>query len=155
MATLPQKNPNDTPEQADYRSALRCRFTVIRRFDPYEKVHYWAFMDTCDEADERRWEERSAHDDYDEAWESICDEIDTLVASLEPAEVSYAAYIRAHGETSFNTNGLRFATREEADGYARELMSRWFGAAEYSVRETPDPVNHRWDASTWTLHRID
>jgi hypothetical protein len=42
-------------------------------------------------------------------------------------------------------NGLRFATPEEAEQSARELMSRWFVPSDYRVDESPDEVNYAFD----------
>lgn len=41
-------------------------------------------------------------------------------------------------------NALRFATREEAEDNARELMSRWFAVRETRAVESSDPVNYAW-----------
>lgn len=41
-------------------------------------------------------------------------------------------------------NGLVFATREEAEDNARELMARWFVVVDTRADETTDPVNYRW-----------
>jgi len=42
------------------------------------------------------------------------------------------------------TNGLRFATREETESYARDLYSRWTMPSGWEVRETAEPVSHAW-----------
>ena len=41
-------------------------------------------------------------------------------------------------------NGLRFATREEAEGNARDLMNRWTLVRETRATESSDPVNYQW-----------
>ena len=41
-------------------------------------------------------------------------------------------------------NGLRFATKEEAESNVRDLMMRWMLVRETRVVETDDPVNYRW-----------
>lgn len=42
----------------------------------------------------------------------------------------------------FSSNGLRFATKQEAELSAGELMSRWFAVKEYRIAESTDPVNY-------------
>jgi hypothetical protein len=39
-------------------------------------------------------------------------------------------------------NGLRFATREEAEQSAADLAARWFLVEDYRVDESDDPVNY-------------
>jgi len=68
--------------------------------------------------------------------------------------ISFAAYFRTASDCSFATNALRFATREEAEGYGADLYQRWLGAKEWEVRETDDPVRHRWDAKERTVVNI-
>jgi hypothetical protein len=41
-------------------------------------------------------------------------------------------------------NALVFATREEAEDNARELMSRWMLVTDTRADETDDPVNYQW-----------
>lgn len=47
-------------------------------------------------------------------------------------------------DADFAGNALRFATREEAEANARDLMSRWMAVREIRVDESDDPVNYRW-----------
>jgi hypothetical protein len=42
-------------------------------------------------------------------------------------------------------NGLRFATKAEAEKNARDLMGRWILVRETRADESSDPVNYRWD----------
>jgi hypothetical protein len=42
-------------------------------------------------------------------------------------------------------NGLRFATSEEAEASARNLMARWFLVDDIRVDESDDEVNYAWD----------
>lgn len=55
--------------------------------------------------------------------------------------MSYVVEVRAVGESRFIPNGIRHPTREAADNAGFRLMCRWFGAEEYRVVESPDPVN--------------
>ena len=41
-------------------------------------------------------------------------------------------------------NALVFATREEAEDKARELMGRWMLVTDTRADETDAPVNYRW-----------
>lgn len=41
-------------------------------------------------------------------------------------------------------NGLRFATREEAEANVRALESRWFLVRATRVVESDEPVNYAW-----------
>ena len=45
------------------------------------------------------------------------------------------------------SNQLRFATREEAEANARDLMGRWMLVTASRAAESTDPVNYRWDSS--------
>ena len=44
----------------------------------------------------------------------------------------------------YSSNLLRFATREEADKYANDLMFRWTAVRDYRIVESVDPVKHAW-----------
>lgn len=44
----------------------------------------------------------------------------------------------------WHRNGLVFATREEADANARDLMSRWTLVVDCRAVEVDEPVNYRW-----------
>jgi hypothetical protein len=41
-------------------------------------------------------------------------------------------------------NGLRFATKEEAEQNVKNLASRWMLVEQTRVVESDDPVNYRW-----------
>lgn len=55
--------------------------------------------------------------------------------------LSYRPEVYVSGE--WCPNGLRFATREEAEASARELLSRWFVPTDSRAAESTDPVNYR------------
>jgi len=44
----------------------------------------------------------------------------------------------------WSTNSLRFATREEAEGSVRALMSRWWVPDDGRATESEDAVNYRF-----------
>lgn len=48
----------------------------------------------------------------------------------------YKAWVLASGERTWATNGLEFATVDEAQAYAKDLFSRWFGADNIAVLPT-------------------
>ena len=54
---------------------------------------------------------------------------------------SYAAEVIADGSGEWVGNALRFATREAALEYAKDLHSRWTAVREFRVVESSDPVN--------------
>lgn len=45
---------------------------------------------------------------------------------------------------SWTSNSLRFATQDESNAYARDLMSRWTLVDTYRSVESEDPVNYRY-----------
>jgi hypothetical protein len=58
--------------------------------------------------------------------------------------MSWAPEVIADSTGKFCGNGLRFATKEEAEGNVRDLMMRWFAVSETRVVESTDPVNYKW-----------
>ena len=42
-------------------------------------------------------------------------------------------------------NGVRFATREEAEASARDLACRWTLVLDHRADESDDPVNYEWN----------
>jgi hypothetical protein len=56
---------------------------------------------------------------------------------------SYAAEVIADSSGKFCGNGLRFATREEAESYVSDLSWRWILVRETRVVESDDPVNYK------------
>jgi len=57
--------------------------------------------------------------------------------------MGYKAYMTFRSEPP-STNALVFATKEEAENYAIDLLSRWFVPTGYEVRESSDPVTDQW-----------
>lgn len=56
---------------------------------------------------------------------------------------SFKPVVRVGSDPKFYDNALRFATREEADLSARDLMRRWMLVVECGVEESDDPVNYK------------
>ena len=59
--------------------------------------------------------------------------------------MSYKTEVLAFGETVFCSNGLRFATEQEAVDSGRELSGRWMMVKEYRAAESTDPVNYKFE----------
>ncbi len=57
--------------------------------------------------------------------------------------MSYRPMVYVQGEWA--GNGLRFATSDEAEASARNLMARWFLVDDIRVDESEDEVNYAWD----------
>jgi hypothetical protein len=58
--------------------------------------------------------------------------------------MSWKPEVIADNSGKWTANGLRFATREEAEANVRDLWSRWTLVRETRVVESDDPVNYRW-----------
>lgn len=58
--------------------------------------------------------------------------------------MNYKPAVRTNPKDNFSTNTLVFATREEAQASADELMSRWLSVVDTSVIETEEPVNYEF-----------
>ena len=59
---------------------------------------------------------------------------------------SFKPAVEGVGEPGkFHTNNLAFATHEEAERSAKDLMSRWMLVTNWSVVESDQPVNYRLD----------
>lgn len=54
--------------------------------------------------------------------------------------------VEATDGSGYAPNALRFATKEEAEAYARDLFLRWWGCQGTRVVESEDAVNYHWDA---------
>jgi hypothetical protein len=57
--------------------------------------------------------------------------------------MSYRPMVYVQGEWA--GNGLRFATSDEAEASAQNLMARWFLVDDIRVDESDDEVNYAWD----------
>jgi hypothetical protein len=57
--------------------------------------------------------------------------------------MSYRPMVHVQGEWA--GNGLRFATSDEAEASARNLMARWFLVDDIRVDESDDEVNYAWE----------
>lgn len=58
--------------------------------------------------------------------------------------MSFAPEVQTDSSGKWYGNALRFATREEAEQNAHDLMMRWFLVRDTRAVESTDPVNYRW-----------
>lgn len=83
---------------------------------------------------------------------------DTCYAALNDKSlihvVSWQPDVQADSTGTWATNALRFATKEEAEASANELMGRWMLVTAIRAFPSPDPVNYRWNFDTHTNERI-
>lgn len=59
--------------------------------------------------------------------------------------MSWKAEVIADNSGQWCANGLRFATKEEAEASAHELSCRWWLVRETRTAESDDPVNCRFE----------
>lgn len=50
----------------------------------------------------------------------------------------------ADGTGQWSGNGLRFFTRDEAEGYGQDLKGRWFLVTETRAVESDEEPNYHW-----------
>ena len=62
---------------------------------------------------------------------------------------SWKNEVQGDNTGTWTSNGLRFATKKEAEAHGSELFSRWTAVRAYRAAESDDPVNSRWDFSTY------
>lgn len=56
--------------------------------------------------------------------------------------MSFKPEVSTDGGRTFHQNALAFATREEAEASARDLMSRWMLVTDWRAVESDQPVNY-------------
>ena len=59
--------------------------------------------------------------------------------------MSWKPVVKVIGESGWHKNGLVFATKEEAEANASDLMRRWLMVTEAGAEESVEPVNYRWE----------
>lgn len=55
---------------------------------------------------------------------------------------SWKPEVRVANDDTWYGNGTRFATKEEAEAYTRDLEMRWTAVREARAVETDEPVNY-------------
>jgi hypothetical protein len=58
--------------------------------------------------------------------------------------MSWKPEVIADSSGKWAGNGLRFATKEEAEANVANLFMRWTSVRETRVVESDDPVNYAW-----------
>lgn len=66
---------------------------------------------------------------------------------------SWKPEVRTGSDPKFYANNLAFATKEEAERSAKDLMGRWMLVVEWRVVESDQPVNYRLD-EVGELHAV-
>lgn len=54
---------------------------------------------------------------------------------------SFKVGVKTPGDRDWNSNGLRFPTRESADAYGANLAMRWTAVTDWTVLESDEEVN--------------
>jgi hypothetical protein len=57
--------------------------------------------------------------------------------------VSWKVEIAADASGRKSCNSVRFATRDEAEAYGRDLAIRWLVLEDWRTSESADPVNYQ------------
>lgn len=65
--------------------------------------------------------------------------------------MSWKPEVRTVNDEKWYDNSLRFATQEEAEASARDLMNRWMLVVACRAVESEDPVNYRIDLETYQM----
>lgn len=58
---------------------------------------------------------------------------------------SFKPEVKTDDSTTWYSNALRFATREEATANVLDLAWRWTAVRDTRVSESDDPVNYKWE----------
>lgn len=64
---------------------------------------------------------------------------------------SWKPEVKTHNDDKWYDNSVRFATKEEAEASAKDLMNRWLLVTECRAVESDDPVNYRIDLETYEM----
>jgi hypothetical protein len=69
--------------------------------------------------------------------------------------MSWKPEVQTDNTGTWAGNGLRFATKEEAEANASALGDRWFAVRDTRAVESDDPVNYRFvDGQTVHLETV-
>jgi len=61
--------------------------------------------------------------------------------------MSFKPMVQTDSTGKWYGNALRFATQDEAEQSALNLVGRWMAVREHTTVESDDPVNYTWDKS--------
>ena len=67
---------------------------------------------------------------------------------------SYRPEVIADSSGQWCPNGLRFATKAEAELNVADLKDRWYMVRETRVMESDDEPNYRWDLNVGLVHIV-
>jgi hypothetical protein len=68
--------------------------------------------------------------------------------------MSWSGEVIADSNGKWSSNALRFATKEEAEGYVEALSLRWSSVIYWRVVESADPATHMWSISGDRLKEV-
>jgi hypothetical protein len=66
-----------------------------------------------------------------------------IIVNMVPR--SYKVEVQTFGETKWSSNGIRFATNDEANRAGVDLSMRWTMVEHWRVAPSDDPVNYKWE----------
>lgn len=69
--------------------------------------------------------------------------------------MSWIPQVQTDGRPEWTGNLCRFATRDEAEKWAINLMWRWSSVDDTRAVESNDPVNTRWDAEAQRVVHLE
>jgi len=69
--------------------------------------------------------------------------------------MSFKPEVIADDTGQWLSNGLRFATREEAEAQVKDLEWRWHAVTDTRVIECDDPVSHRFDFKSRAIETVE
>lgn len=69
--------------------------------------------------------------------------------------MSFKPVVRTGTDPKFYGNALAFATKEEAEYSARDLMNRWMLVVECKAEESDEPVNYHIDLATGVVTSVE
>jgi len=69
--------------------------------------------------------------------------------------MSYKPEVKTGNDSKWYDNNLAFATREEAEYSARDLMNRWLLVVDCRAVESEQPVNYKLDLETGELMAVE
>lgn len=65
--------------------------------------------------------------------------------------MNFKPSVSTDGGATFDENALTFATREEAEAYAKDLMARWPLVTDWRVVKSEQPVNYAFKDGVLTV----
>jgi hypothetical protein len=72
----------------------------------------------------------------------------SVVVDLTTSNVVMASWkveVKTYGENKWSSNGLRFATEDEAKEAAKDLAARWTMLEHWRTERSFDAVNYKWE----------